>query len=666
MSDNQPLQINIDAIPQASQEELRRFMAEQPQRIEWLAAHDPYTGIATTSAATITTSSTDGQPVTTYEYRLLQAEAEQQQAEASRIWTEESLIVEDEVEEEQDEDDREEDSNTEYSEDEADEEGDEPPRGDVAHTRPRYQHIDMSGETFVPNSDIGIGRLKFTPYTEKDDDIVYMVNGEICDKSMYEYKMSTNWLNFALLIEHRMKMHGYVNLNEVMGDNNQEVLNFDAAYSPTKYIVRDLATNTTKEVTIGIIGSMLDKEISSAARHIITREPIYSSNIIYTNPEYLTKFEYTDLSVINKEEFLSKAANGRMPLEQIEMFSSVIDSVQNIYPNMWEMKLDTAVRTEKVDNEYGYVYDYLWLYRIAGAKIIRTRLIMYFPEIVITNQENAFHTIKDIFVCLKWDNGKLSPNLSTARTSYTPEEIDSSYVHSHAVWTMWNMDFKETCCLGDGNVAQTLMLLGTEYDEDMFRLLLYNIRGYLEYESIETTPYALIKNIKHKQEDIENLSMSDVRQVLSNIIIYCPQDKLKAIFSNINLNRTNDTISVIKDAVFETQLVELLTNSSYEARTGSYVFASKDYTGKYYKVSLRRNNHESGRPKTPYIFRREPIEFKLLPSRLPKTHFDAIFPHPQITTYVKERFEYAINQSLIQNSRARRLTYSKNTKQNPG
>jgi hypothetical protein len=125
--------------------------------------------------------------------------------------------------------------------------------------------------------------------------------------------------------------------------------------------------------------------------------------------------------------------------------------------------------------------------------LIRYKVIIYIPEVTIVNSNGKSHLIKDTYVsiCFKTDL-KVEGTIRGMRTTFTRDEWVSQYTHSHLSSLCTN--FREFCT-GTGPINQVISILKTEYDEINFEMLCYHIQTFLEYESIEGTPFKYLEQI---------------------------------------------------------------------------------------------------------------------------------------------------------------------------
>jgi hypothetical protein len=123
-------------------------------------------------------------------------------------------------------------------------------------------------------------------------------------------------------------------------------------------------------------------------------------------------------------------------------------------------------------------------------------LVIYFEDLTITNSKGSSHKIKDLYVLLPFvkSGGKIyfSSYLYGGRGTLTDVEytyegrIDKPYKHSHLT-DEWNQI--SGFCLGTGPIKEYLAYYVMEQSEVNLFSVLYNIKIYVEWESLEGNPY---------------------------------------------------------------------------------------------------------------------------------------------------------------------------------
>lgn len=121
-------------------------------------------------------------------------------------------------------------------------------------------------------------------------------------------------------------------------------------------------------------------------------------------------------------------------------------------------------------------------------------VVVWFPELTVTNENGMSHTIYDTYVFYNIPNY----TISLGRTTYTPDEIACGYRHSHVS----KNNFKNCTffCLGsDNNPLPQIIHHLNFYDcpnfELMIRSYIISVERTIRIESINGGPYIRMSNI---------------------------------------------------------------------------------------------------------------------------------------------------------------------------
>lgn len=133
------------------------------------------------------------------------------------------------------------------------------------------------------------------------------------------------------------------------------------------------------------------------------------------------------------------------------------------------------------------------------------KILIWWPEVMISNEHDESHTIKNLYARVQVENnGCLFGTFGLTRTEYTQDEWTSKYCHSHVprICTDNEYDLREwrQPCLGSGPIGVTCSSLNYEYDEDVWRLFIFELDKYVGHESIEGGPYIRLNTIGANNE----------------------------------------------------------------------------------------------------------------------------------------------------------------------
>lgn len=124
-------------------------------------------------------------------------------------------------------------------------------------------------------------------------------------------------------------------------------------------------------------------------------------------------------------------------------------------------------------------------------------VLIYYPEITITNEFNKSITIKDVYIKLNIRySGKLCDSFTINRSTYSIKEYTSHYIHSHAP----RLDISypsifRSMCLGYGPIRATIHNLIECFNVDFWKLFCFELHKYLQVESISGGPYLKLENV---------------------------------------------------------------------------------------------------------------------------------------------------------------------------
>lgn len=136
-------------------------------------------------------------------------------------------------------------------------------------------------------------------------------------------------------------------------------------------------------------------------------------------------------------------------------------------------------------------------------------LLIYFPEVTVTNEYNKSTIIRDYFcrVPLTKD-GKLATGFQFIKATYTQGEIFAGYMHSHChIITRNHPEHWQSPCLGTGPIRNTLASLMQEFDEQRYGLFFWELDKVTQVESLSGIPYIKMQDIGTRNAAEEALSI---------------------------------------------------------------------------------------------------------------------------------------------------------------
>jgi hypothetical protein len=145
-------------------------------------------------------------------------------------------------------------------------------------------------------------------------------------------------------------------------------------------------------------------------------------------------------------------------------------------------------------------------------------IVLYYPELTITNSIELSHKLKDIYILLKFNSSNLElEELSMTRTTYSSIEYNSKYIYSHVNTykpEYWTSEF----CWGGGTAikkVQSKLRNGKILDFTQFLVL---FKAYLEWESIEGKPYYYISSLIDSSRNYKEIYSSELNYKIEDFI----------------------------------------------------------------------------------------------------------------------------------------------------
>jgi hypothetical protein len=133
-------------------------------------------------------------------------------------------------------------------------------------------------------------------------------------------------------------------------------------------------------------------------------------------------------------------------------------------------------------------------------KNLNFHLLVYFPDVTVTNENEDSINIKDLYVKFSISReGSLAGSFYMTRTSYTKAQWSYRYIHSHA--QSLNSNWWSGCCLGSGPISRTISMLCRNFDLDLYLLLCGELDIYTRTESLSGGPYIRMYNITNANVD---------------------------------------------------------------------------------------------------------------------------------------------------------------------
>lgn len=249
-------------------------------------------------------------------------------------------------------------------------------------------------------------------------------------------------------------------------------------------------------------------------------------------------------------------------------------------------------------------------------------ILIYFPEVVITNSKKDHHTIRELYVKIKVSkDGLFSGSMRGVRTCVTEAELRRGYFHSHLhSFSPNNIKFS-SFCLGSGEINLPMSMLRSAYDKINFTLFCLHLKSYVKWESIEGSPYTFMSNIETRAASLTDIMstigsahLDNIVNILYKQIIKMPLEAKHHLF---NYSISEKGLVVTATEALEKKLAELIMAINPGLiSTGStnldWMLVVKDTTGGYCRLNDTEARIERT-PKTPIlVFKGEPKIFKVI------------------------------------------------------
>lgn len=131
-------------------------------------------------------------------------------------------------------------------------------------------------------------------------------------------------------------------------------------------------------------------------------------------------------------------------------------------------------------------------------------IIVHFPKVTVTNEEDESVDIKDLWIKVVVScEGKIRGTFGVNRSNYPVTHLMSDYQHSHTPGiNKDNFEKFQSPCLGSGPIKSTIATLQIGYDEAIWKLFCLELDRYVRIESIAGTPYRHLDEIRARSKSL--------------------------------------------------------------------------------------------------------------------------------------------------------------------
>lgn len=244
---------------------------------------------------------------------------------------------------------------------------------------------------------------------------------------------------------------------------------------------------------------------------------------------------------------------------------------------------------EIVEHIYPGAWDFNATINCGGDLVSDKVLMIKFPHIVIRNTRGSSHNIEDIYVAFRFHRRETrlaSTSIYGGRGKMSSSEVVSAYLHSHL--SGGAQDGFTPFCTGSTSFRDLITDLGNLWSNDpeewetSFEAVLFQLRSYLEWESIEGKPHRRMDNIGNSTTR-ENINYHEVAEARHHIL-----KAMKSEMINIVPDFATGKVSMIISDELEAVMVNAITvMDDYQE-----YLVIRDMNGNY--VSLQSEEYKDG------------------------------------------------------------------------
>lgn len=141
---------------------------------------------------------------------------------------------------------------------------------------------------------------------------------------------------------------------------------------------------------------------------------------------------------------------------------------------------------------------------IFAQRNVRPFILVYWPRVRVTNENNKSISIQDLYAKIKLDSKGNIPTENTGfqlnRATYPMEQWICGYMHSHiSSIPVRNLTSFQNPCLGTGPIRGTINSLRADisegFDETKWMLFCHELSLYVTVESLIGVPYNRLENV---------------------------------------------------------------------------------------------------------------------------------------------------------------------------
>lgn len=277
---------------------------------------------------------------------------------------------------------------------------------------------------------------------------------------------------------------------------------------------------------------------------------------------------FVDLQAISLEEFRNSA-------KAIPLRSFLISEIDKECLHPLEVISKETFEKYKEQLEKTFI-DQLSSY------IPNINILVYFPKVSVTNENNRYIDIQDLYAkCSISQKGLLNGVFTLNRATYDLKQMISGYMHSHvSSIPTWDFSQFQSSCLGTGPIRNTMLSLNSNFSIEFWKLFCLELDKYVRVESLEGIPYHRLEQVGTEHSySYPYLSYLSKRPVFSNISISF-SDFIKYVITSKKL-KYNYVAGGYNIAMSQTECIITISNLFIE-------WYNKCYNDKIYAYSYNR------------------------------------------------------------------------------
>lgn len=252
------------------------------------------------------------------------------------------------------------------------------------------------------------------------------------------------------------------------------------------------------------------------------------------------------------------------------------------------------------------------------------QLTIWFPNVEIKNEQGDSYSLKDVYMRLSiFPTNGCTIRLSLCTATYTRDQYNAGYMHSHARSIYENeVEFKNVC-LGSGPLSHMIGYAPSKVSDDKlfyyYSQIAYEIERYVGVESLRGGPYIRMSYITNRGSRFPHVEFSEFNaaytpldfytEVLTKYIQYL-HDNNKIVYKHplvLDGNTEEEIRLVLSDIVKQIMISRNMLQSAYYQHI---LVLGKMINGHFYAWGTG-NNYRSLPTHSLFTFKNKPVYIKV-------------------------------------------------------